>query len=338
MEVISKLGIGPMSSEVIESTFRFSQTSEQPLMLISSRNQIDWQGGYVNNWNTRQYANFTGTMRKQYPQATIYLCRDHCGPSFKPGFNDVNNDMSDVYRTIDDDIEHGFSLIHIDFCHYSSDDEEKLAASRQAVKHILIEKPDMLIEIGTDENNGHNFRDLVDIEKQMQYFGNFCHPHFFVGQTGSLIQELGQQGHFRRDYVEGLHQLAEKYDVALKEHNADYLSPEEIIKRRGLIEAMNIAPQYGVLQTMMTLQKCALYGIDPTDFLEESYQSRKWSKWLNHSTPEDKYRCSVIAGHYNFAGDNYKKIYNQLERYEDFKETLISEMMKNFQMYLDNLR
>lgn len=336
MEVIGKLGIGPMSSEVIESAFRFAQVAKQPLMLISSRNQIDWEGGYVENWTTRQYADFAGTMRQKYPQAKIYLCRDHCGPGFKPGSND--NDKLDVYKTINDDIANGFDLIHVDFCHYSSDDKEILVASRQAVEHILREKPDMLIEMGTDENNGRNFRDLKDIEKQMQFFRDFCQPHFYVGQTGSLIQELGQQGHFRKEYIKKLHQLAEKYDLALKEHNADYLSPEEVIKRRGLIEAMNVAPQYGVLQTMLSLQKCALYGIDPEDFLEESYQSRRWSKWLRHSSPEDRYRCSVIAGHYHFAGANYKRIFDQLEKYEDFKETIISEMMKNFRMYLDNLQ
>ena len=49
------LGIGPMSSEIIEAVFRFSHYYRKQLMLIASKNQIDYSGGYVNNWNTAQY-------------------------------------------------------------------------------------------------------------------------------------------------------------------------------------------------------------------------------------------------------------------------------------------
>ena len=41
------LAIGPMSSETIEATFRYSNFYRKELMLISSKNQIDWNGGDV---------------------------------------------------------------------------------------------------------------------------------------------------------------------------------------------------------------------------------------------------------------------------------------------------
>lgn len=44
-----KLGIGALSSEIIEAVFRYSNNNLIPLMLIASKNQIDWDGGYVNN-------------------------------------------------------------------------------------------------------------------------------------------------------------------------------------------------------------------------------------------------------------------------------------------------
>ena len=50
----SKLGIGPMSSEVIEAVYRYSHFFRKELMLIVSKNQVDYTGGYVNNWNTEQ--------------------------------------------------------------------------------------------------------------------------------------------------------------------------------------------------------------------------------------------------------------------------------------------
>ena len=83
-----------MSEEIIEAAFRYSQEKTKPLMLISSRNQIDWGGGYVNDWTTKQYGAYVASMKKKYRKAKVFICRDHCGP----GFNG-NDDVQDVYTT-----------------------------------------------------------------------------------------------------------------------------------------------------------------------------------------------------------------------------------------------
>ena len=51
----------------------------------------------------------------------------------------------------------------------------------------------------------------------------------------------------------------------------------------------------------------------------------------------NKYLCSVIAGHYNFNDDSYINIYNQINQHENFRETIINQMMRNFKLYLNNL-
>lgn len=328
MEVISKLGIGPMSSEVIEAAFRLSEDSRTPLMLIASKNQIDWDGGYVNDWDTRRYADYLSSMSLRYPKAQIYICRDHCGPGFK------NADLPDVYQTIRSDIENGFDLIHVDFCRYSRDYLEVLEASKKAIEYISQIDPYMLVEVGTDENNGTDFRDIRVVAEQIRYFREFCDPHFFVCQTGSLIKEMGQYGIFLEGYVKDLKDLVSEHGLVLKEHNADYLTEDELTKRKGLISALNVAPQFGVLQTQLTLTKCLLYGINPADFLEESYSSRRWEKWLYKSRPDDKYLCAVIAGHYNFSRQSYQILCDRIQRHEDFREIVIQEVMKLLEMYL----
>ena len=58
------IGIGPMSSETIESVYKYSAINNKPLMLIASKNQIDHSSGYVNNWNTRQYSDFLKILKK----------------------------------------------------------------------------------------------------------------------------------------------------------------------------------------------------------------------------------------------------------------------------------
>lgn len=329
---IAKLGIGPLSSEIIEAAFRYSSEFKTPLMLICSKNQIDWNRGYVNNWNTKEYMQFIKQMRKQYPNSKIYICRDHCGP----GFNG-NYDLKDIYKTIQTDLENGFDLIHIDFSHFKGSHDDILKESKKSIEFIMQKSPETLLEVGTEENTGKDFENLKKVESDMKFFTKFCKPYFFVCQTGTVIKEINQYGSFNATYVKKLKRLATKYGVFIKEHNSDHISAKEISLRKGLVDAVNVAPQYGVIQTQLTLQKCATYGIDFTEFLEESYKSGKWKKWLSKNDQKNKYLCSIIAGHYNYATEAYRKIYKQIQYHEDFKELIINEMMRNFKIYIDNL-
>lgn len=330
MEVISRLGIGPLSPDIIEATYSFSAQRQIPLMLIASKNQIDYNRGYV--FNNQEYRQYLDTMVAKYPTATVYICRDHCGP----GHNSVF-ELQDTYRTIDADIESGFDLIHIDFCFYPGDYNEILRQSKKAVQYIQQHAPRILLEIGTDENTGTNIEDTIRAERQIQYFREFSQPHFFVLQTGTVIKENRQEGIFHDDYVTKLLVLADKYKVALKEHNADYLPDTQIRQRRNLIGAMNIAPQFGVLQTKLTIYKATLYGIDFSEFLDVSYRSRKWEKWLNRNDEHNRFLCSIIAGHYNFKSDAYQRLYHQINRHEDFSQTIQSELHRIFNLYTTNL-
>lgn len=331
MKAISKFGVGPMSSEIIEAVFRFSEEKNEPLMLIASKNQIDWNEGYVNNWNTKEYMDFVSQLKQKYSGSKVYICRDHCGPGFKDEY------LADTYKTIDNDIENGFDLIHIDFSKLQGEYSDILKESKKAIEYIQKIKPEVLIEVGTEENMGDLLTDLSKIEDEMKFFTELAEIQYFVCQTGSLIKEINQRGGFNTEFIKKVKEKANQYNTCLKEHNADYLNSEQIKMRSGLIDAVNIAPQYGVIQTMMTLQKAFVYGIDVNEFLEESYKSRRWEKWLDKNTLDNKLLCSVIAGHYVFSSDAYKKVYDKINKYENFKESIIIEMMNNFKMYYDNL-
>lgn len=320
-----------MSPEIVEAVFSYSEKTGEPLMLIASKNQIDWDGGYVNYWTTKHYVNYINKLKAQYPKAQVYVCRDHCGPGFK------NDDLSDVYKTIDSDIENNFDLIHVDFCHYKGSRKELLFESKKAIEYIVKKKSDMLLEVGTDENAGAFLNDVDAIEKDMAFFSAAVPLEFFVVQTGSLVKEQNQVGGFNAEFIARIQERAKKYNVGLKEHNGDYIEQAEIQKRKDIIDAVNVAPQFGVLQTTLTLQKCHTYGIDFTDFLNEAYQSGKWKKWLHHNTPENKYLCSIIAGHYVFSGLAYRRLVDKIGKHEDFGKLISQEMSKNFDLYLNNL-
>lgn len=330
----AKLGIGPMSSEVIEAVFRYSHSARRQLMLIASKNQIDYNGGYVNNWGTKQYMDFIQNMKKKYVFSDVKVCRDHCGPAFNG-----KHDLEDVIATIRTDIDCGFDLIHIDFCHYIGSQREKLDAARKAVEYVLKLQPDMCLEIGTDENTGKNISEehLPQIEDEVRFFREFCNPEFYVVQTGSLVKEINQAGTFHGKFVAKVSQILRKYGLKLKEHNADYISRDEIVKRQGLVDSMNIAPQLGVIQTQQIFNKCSIYGVhEIEDFLELAYSGKKWKKWLNQNTSDNKLLCAIIAGHYHFASEQYKRVIEQLNKYENINETIINTTMEVIGHYENN--
>lgn len=271
----SNLGVGPMSPEIIEAIFRVSNYQRRELMVIASKNQIDYKGGYVNNWSTSEFMKFINKMKEKYPNNEVKICRDHCGP----GFNGIF-DLEDTYNTIKTDIENGFDLIHIDFCHFKGTKEEMLEESKKAIEYCLKLNPNISLEIGTDENEGVNFNihNLVELEKEIDFFKGFCNPEFYVVQTGSLIKEMNQVGNFNKQFIANVSEVLKSKGLKLKEHNADYLSREEIEMRKGVVDALNIAPQLGVIQTMITLNKCLMYGVRFDDFLDEVCQGGKWKK------------------------------------------------------------
>lgn len=331
----SKLAVGPMSSEIIEAVFRYSHYMRTELMLIASKNQIDYNGGYVNNWTTKDFVDYIQEMRRLYENSSVKICRDHCGPGFNGRF-----DLEDSYKTIQADIKHGFDLIHVDLCHLKADKETKLHETEKAIKYCLNLSPHILIEIGTDENTGANYSlpNISEIEEEINFFSRFCRPEFYVLQTGSLVKEINQVGKFNKDFISHVQKLFGERKIKLKEHNADYLSTEEIRMRNGIIDAMNIAPQLGAVQTKFVLHRCLIYGISFDDFIEEIYLGGKWKKWLLNNSAENKFLCAIIAGHYHFSSDAYKKIIEKLEKEENIKEGIINTITEVIEHYHENYK
>ena len=85
-----------MSSQIVKSVFSYSDKTGVPLMLIASLNQINYKGGYV--FNNSEFSENVSLMKKNYPKAEVYICRDHCGPGFS---TDV--DMETISDSINND-------------------------------------------------------------------------------------------------------------------------------------------------------------------------------------------------------------------------------------------
>ena len=273
-------------------------------------------------------------MQMKYTNAKVKICRDHCGP----GFNGKQN-INDVYKTIDSDIENDFDLIHIDFSKTKKNYKQILKLSKEAILYIKKIKPKVEIEIGTDENfaqklSSINIKEFLD---EMDYFLEFMDPEYFVVPTGSLVMEDKQFGFFNHKFIKSVYQRIKNRPILLKEHNADYLNSESIKLRKEFISALNIAPQFGVFQTKFVIDECVKFGIDTTNFLNKCYESKKWEKWLLNSDSKDVYKCSILAGHYNFQDKSYKIIMDSLNKiHGTFNKKIVDAHYEIIDHYVEN--
>lgn len=298
-----KLGFGPMSSIITDVLLDYSKRRQRPLMIIASRNQVDVNGGYVMTTTELQQRHTA-----KFSEYSI-LCRDHCGPYFLDSERGLSESqaLEATKKTIADDIENGFSLIHID----TSRCEDPYRSADELFEFTLSLLPTVLFEFGTEENVGT----AAGVKKYLEDV-NFASKHpntkFVVAQTGSLTYEDRQAGTFEFDTVRRLVEHANSKGVGLKEHNADYLSCEQLrLRRQTGVHACNIAPQLGVLQTQAILKYADYYNVSTEAFRQTVLDSGKWAKWTSSDDPELKVR---VAGHYCFNSDSYRKLEDQLNQ------------------------
>lgn len=298
-----KLGFGPMSSMITDILLDYTRSKERPLMIIASRNQVDVNGGYVMTTTELQHRHSA-----KFSEYSI-LCRDHCGPYFLDSERGLSESqaLEATKKTIASDIENGFSLIHID----TSRCENPYRSADELFEFTLSLLPTVLFEFGTEENVGT----VAGVKKYLEDV-NFASKHanikFVVAQTGSLTYEDRQAGTFEFDTVRRLVEHANSKGVGLKEHNADYLSAEQIrLRRQTGVHACNIAPQLGVLQTQTIIKLADYYGVSTADFRQTVIDSGRWAKWTDSTDADMKVR---VAGHYCFNSNSYRRLEEQLNQ------------------------
>lgn len=321
-----RLGFGPMSSEVITSICEYTAATNNPLMLISSRNQIDADSGYV--MTTPEYRQLLSTL----PTQNIWVCRDHCGPYFldvEKGLN-VRDAVEATKKTIAYDIEQGYDLIHID----TSRVDDTYGIAEELFKFATDLNPNLRFEFGTEENVGVA-AGIEQYKKDVAFAKNMPNIEFVVAQTGSLCHEDHQHGEFNYQAATELVGIANAAGVKLKEHNADYLTAAEIIMRRDVgVHAMNIAPQLGVAQTKLLRVMAAQHAVKEWDaFVQVVLASGRWTKWTDL---DNDFQRVNVAGHYSFNTPEYRAIIDLIgaEKWQHSVDQVIHAILHDYVTYL----
>jgi hypothetical protein len=315
-----------MSREVIEILCNYSHNNKKPLMIIASRNQVDAESGYV--MTTPQIREQLSTLPTDY----IWMCRDHCGPYFLDAEKNLSlrDAVEATKKTIAYDIEQGFNLIHID----TSRVEDTYGIAEELFKFCLDLNPNVQFEFGTEENVGVA-AGAIKYKADVAFAKNIPNMQFVVAQTGSLTMEDRQVGSFDVPMVKKLVKFAEAAGVKLKEHNADYLTADQIqLRKKAGVHACNIAPQLGVIQTKKILELARKFDVDSGYFEAEVLASEKWRKWLIDG---DNSVRIAIAGHYCFGSSEYKELENKLSWHCDVYDEVKQAIEACLNLYYENL-
>ena len=282
-----KYFIGPMSKNVVDAIVEFCANTGNTIGLIPSRRQVEWDGGYVNNWTTEEFSKYVNTLPLQ---------RDHGGPG------QGNND-DDGYESLAYDAKH-LQLIHIDPWKKYPDFAEGLKWTANMIEYCDRINSNIVYEIGTEEAirpfNANELERLIIALKQELMSGTFNKIRYLVIQSGTSLKGTNQTGNYDPQRLKEMISIARKYKLISKEHNGDYI-PVEVIKEKfslGL-DCINISPEFGLIETSTYLEEIQDKKLFDR-FFQICYDSKKWVKWVNPGFDPfiNRWQLVKICGHY----------------------------------------
>jgi len=286
-----KFYIGPMSKNTVDAVIEHNGN----FGFIPSRRQVDYNGGYVNNWSTGEFAT--------YVDGRVPIGRDHGGVG--QGYKE-----DDGYESFLHDSKY-FDIIHIDPWKKYQKFEDGLEETLAVLNYIYNMNQSVMFEVGTEEAIRKFTADELDtLLRTLSEFEFFDNIEYAVVQSGTGL-DLGKQtntGTFNPNRLEEMVNVCKKYGKKSKEHNGDYLSNIEYKSRFDLgLDSINIAPEFGQLETLCYLDEM---GDDIEDYYQICYESKRWEKWVDKDfIPEDnKKELIKICGHYVFSDDEFKLI------------------------------
>lgn len=309
----SNVFLGPMSKNIVDAVIEYSNSFKLHFTLIPSRRQVEYDGGYVNNWNTKEFVEYVKTNGKY-----ISVERDHGGP----GQGLV---MDDGIDSIKDDCKH-MDIIHIDPWKRFPDYEEGLEKTIQLLNICYTENPNLYFEISTEEGIRKFEVDelerlILDIRKRIKP-DVYERIKYLVVQCGTGLLEATNIGHYEKVRLEGMIALCKKYGFISKEHNGDWVNINMMRDKFALgLDCINVAPELGQIETDSIIQ--AIKRTESKDKSDElldkfyniCYESKKWVKWVSADfKPEDnKEKLINICGHYVFSNKAFLEIKNELK-------------------------
>jgi hypothetical protein len=276
-----------MSKNIVDSVI---EMDAHILGLLPSLRQIDYNGGYVNNWNTET---FYGYVKEK---SNITIQRDHGG--IKQGYNDE-------YESFKHDAEYT-DLIHIDPWKFYSNFKNGIEETIKNINFIYNVNSKIKYEVGTEEAirrfSTNELEELINNLKINLTSSQYENIEYLCIQSGVGLDLINRKntGTFNIEKLKLMMSVCKKFGKKSKEHNGDYLNKDEIqIRFRNGLDTLNIGPEIAQIETNTYLDFMNNNEID--EFYQTCLNSEKWKKWvpLNYDIT-NKEGLIMVCGHYNF--------------------------------------
>jgi hypothetical protein len=289
-----KYFIGPMSKNVVDSIIEFCNETGNKIGLIPSRRQVEWDGGYVNNWITEEFSKYSNI---------LLLQRDHSGP----GQGQIDDDG---YESLKYDCQY-LNLIHIDPWKKFPIFADGLEWTINMINYCYNINPNIQFEVGTEEAiRRFEPYELADLMYELQFRLEpeiYKQIKYLVIQSGTSLKGTNQTGHYDTQRLVEMIDVVKRYNLLSKEHNGDYIPVSTIKEKFNLgLDAINIAPEFGLIETQTYLDE-----INDSELFERYFQicydSKKWVKWVNNDFDPytNKKELIKICGHYVLSNSEF---------------------------------
>lgn len=284
-----KYFICPMSKNIVDAVCELNSTD---FGFAVTRRQVDYNGGYVNGWNTKEFYEYVKSKN-----SNIILERDHGGPL--QGTIEDNGLAS--YR---DDLNY-FDIVHIDPWKLGKSTSEGLNLTSTTMLELYKHNPKVKYEVLTEAAiKQFKHKEYKAILSDLRFFSAeaFDNIEYVVVQSGVKIDLVSRKNtnKFLIKPLSTMIEVCREYGKKTKEHNGDYLSKEERDARfHAGIDAINIGPELIQLETEVYLEH--MTETEKNLFYKVCVESRKWQRWV---TPEfdisNKEMVISVCGHYNY--------------------------------------
>ena len=311
--------IGPMSKNIVDAILEFCEETKNEIALIPSRRQVEWDGGYVNNWTTKEFSTHA---------LPLTLQRDHAGPG--QGATD-----DDGYESLKHDCEY-LDLIHIDPWKKYPVFTDGLEETIKMIEYCHKLNPEIQYEVGTEEAiRRFESYELADLMHQLQHrlpSEVYKQIKYLVIQSGTSLKGTNQTGTYDSERLKEMVGVCKQFNILSKEHNGDYIPVSVIHEKFDLgLDAINIAPEFGLIETQTYLDEIGSDEKIFDRFWQICYDSKKWVKWVNPGFDPyyNKKELVKICGHYVLSNlDFLNEIKSQFPGIDDKIKTNITNKLK----------
>ena len=293
-----KYYIGPMSQNVVDCVIKHGQ--KHSIGLIPSRRQVDFSGGYVNDWNTETFSSY---VKKK--NSSVLLCRDHGGAEQGQVSDDGNKSFETDAQYLD--------LIHIDPFRVSETIYQAAEKTGNMIEKLFEINPNVMYEVGTEEaifkyepEHLNWMLGYLRIRLRVEQFNQI---KYAVVQSGTRLDLATRTntGNYNNTRLEKFIKVVKNFDLLSKEHNGDYLTDSFDVEVRFAsgLDAINIAPEYGQIESEFYLEMCKKDSSLFEELYKICYNSGKWKKWIPDVSRVSKSQIIMTCCHYILSDKSF---------------------------------